>query len=485
MMRALVYGIPIAETQDGASFYRRMPDGEGSLSGARFTHDGLAERIRTIRKIAHLLEERGRVRPYRAALSTSFRRLANDADGRHPELFRRAEAYAKRYAPPRWATAASRAVHLAEHGARRIFTALHRHWRAIRQPDQRTAARRADREEVRYGLDQATHLLEAAADLPLAPLERRHRPLVSVVIPTYNRATLLARALDSALAQTLSDFEVLVVDDGSTDETEAVVRGCGDDRVRYLRQPTNQGVSAARNRGLQEARGPFIAFLDSDDVWFPHKLDAQVTRFRELPEDVGLLYGGVENEYDQGQRELQMPSHRGDLYATLLVRNVIHGTSGVMIRRDVVTTVGFFDEEIPAIEDYDYWLRASRFFEVDYIEEPLIRYYDPRNIERKSLDVEDNLEARDYLFEKHVRQMRSEGTAHLYLQKSIGRALTLDPNNRSLARKLARRALRYQPFSYESYRRLAALTVPPRLFQGLRTVFGPVRQLRKASADPP
>ena len=144
-------------------------------------------------------------------------------------------------------------------------------------------------------------------------------PTVSVIIPTYNRAHLLPRALESVLAQTFEDLEVLVVDDGSTDGTEAVVTGY-DDRVRYLRQPQNAGVSAARNRGLREARGEFVAFLDSDDEWFPEKLARQVERFRELPDRVGLLYCGVQFGRRPDREDWTFrPKHRGDVYETMLL----------------------------------------------------------------------------------------------------------------------------------------------------------------------
>ncbi|MFC6974687.1 glycosyltransferase family 2 protein [Halomicroarcula sp. GCM10025709] len=115
------------------------------------------------------------------------------------------------------------------------------------------------------------------------------RPRVSVVVPTYNRADTVGRAVESALAQTVTDIEVVVVDDGSTDDTAAVVTGIDDERVRYLAHERNRGRSAARNTGIEAARGEYVAFLDSDDRWLPGKLDRQLAELsRRPPEWIGV-----------------------------------------------------------------------------------------------------------------------------------------------------------------------------------------------------
>lgn len=285
------------------------------------------------------------------------------------------------------------------------------------------------------------------------PNPRGVPPVVTVIIPTYNRAHLLSRALDSVLAQTFEDFEVLVVDDGSTDDTAALMAEyvARDERVRYLVQPRNAGVSAARNRGLREARGAYIAFLDSDDEWLPTKLERQVDRFEVLPEDVGLVYGGVENVGADGERTVHTPEHRGDLFQTLLRKNVIHGTSGVMLRRAAAVRAGFFDEEIPAIEDWEYWLRVLPHFDVDFVAEPLTRYHDPHGVERKSLNTGENLDARDYLYRKHGAAMRRAGTAHLFLLDSAHRHLATDPPDVTGALRLALQALAVKPTARSPY----------------------------------
>ena len=114
---------------------------------------------------------------------------------------------------------------------------------------------------------------------------------VSVVIPSYNRAHLVKRAIDSVLNQTYREFEVIVVDDASTDGTAEIVKGLADQRVRYVKHQANRGVSESRNTGIKAAKGHLIGFLDSDDEWLPHKLRKQIDRFNELPSDTGVVYG--------------------------------------------------------------------------------------------------------------------------------------------------------------------------------------------------
>ena len=275
--------------------------------------------------------------------------------------------------------------------------------------------------------------------------DRPPLPLVGVVVPTYNRADVLPRALQSALRQTYEALEVIVVDDGSTDDTEAVVAALDDPRVRYVLQPRNAGVSAARNRGIREARGEFIAFLDSDDEWFPDKIERQVARFREVNNRVGLLYCGVRSVSDRRGDWTFRPKHRGDVYEAMLQRNVIHTGSGVVIRREVVDVVGGFDEEIPAIEDYEYWLRIARHFEFDFVEEPLFRYFDETDLDRKSLDTQDNHDARAYLFNKHRAEMRRVGVAPLFLTESARRHLRGPRPAGAIARRLLLQALWERP----------------------------------------
>jgi glycosyltransferase involved in cell wall biosynthesis len=194
--------------------------------------------------------------------------------------------------------------------------------------------------------------------------------LVSVVIPTYNRAWCLAEAVDSVLAQELRGFELIVVDDGSTDDTPRLLEGYGE-AIRTLRRE-NHGVSAARNAGIAAARGDLIAFLDSDDLWLPGKLRRQVEFFTSHPK--ALICQTEELWVKNGRRVNPGKRHRkrGGMIFEPSLDLCLVSPSAVMVRRELFERVGLFDESLPACEDYDLWLRVSCRFPVHLIETPLI-----------------------------------------------------------------------------------------------------------------
>lgn len=195
-------------------------------------------------------------------------------------------------------------------------------------------------------------------------------PLASVIIPTFNRAAFLREAIDSVLAQTEQDFELIVVDDGSNDATRAVAASYGE-RVRYFFQ-SNAGASAARNAGIKNARGQFIVFLDSDDLWQPKKLARQITWMKAHPQ-IMLCYTD-EIWIRRGVRVNQKKIHAkagGWIYPLCLPRCII-SPSSVLMRREFFEVVGVFDEQLPIGEDYDLWLRTTARFEVGFLTAPLL-----------------------------------------------------------------------------------------------------------------
>src|SRR5215831_18389809 len=199
-------------------------------------------------------------------------------------------------------------------------------------------------------------------------------PAVSVVIATHNYGRFLAAALDSALGQTFPDFEIVVVDDGSTDDTPAVIRPyLREPRVNYQRTEA-RGQPRAKNLGIRLARAPLVAFLDADDIWLPAKLERQVPLFDADP-DVGVVYGrrlvideeGWELEYTQP------PLHRGWILPRIFRSNFVCFSSSV-VRRHEFDAVGSFDESIGLAIDYDLWLRAALGYRFDFVDEPLVKY---------------------------------------------------------------------------------------------------------------
>ena len=193
---------------------------------------------------------------------------------------------------------------------------------------------------------------------------------VSIVIPTYNRAGFVREAITSVLQQDYPDVDLIVVDDGSRDDTAAVVSGFGP-AVRYLYQE-NRGVSAARNRGVAASTGGLIAFLDSDDLWLPNKVSAQVAYFEAHPDaqachtdEIWIRRGVRVNE-----RRIHR-KHGGWQFLASLPRCLI-SPSAVMLRRTLWDRLGGFDETLPACEDYDLWLRLTATAPVGFLPERLV-----------------------------------------------------------------------------------------------------------------
>jgi glycosyltransferase involved in cell wall biosynthesis len=225
-------------------------------------------------------------------------------------------------------------------------------------------------------------------------------PLISVIIPTYNRAAVLPRAIDSVLAQRGADFELIIVDDGSTEKQEGGGRRAEGDKpssilhppssIRFFRSEKNYGPSSARNLGIQRAKGEWIAFLDSDDEWKPGKLKTQLEFFRENPEY--LICQTEEIWIRNGKRVNPMKKHKkfgGFIFEKCLPLCVV-SPSAVMMHRKLFDEVGLFDESLPACEDYDLWLRIAAKRPIGLIEKPYIFKYgghaDQRSREFPAMD---------------------------------------------------------------------------------------------------
>ena len=202
---------------------------------------------------------------------------------------------------------------------------------------------------------------------------------VSVIIPTYNREKFISECVQSVLAQTLPAREIIIVDDGSTDATYNILRDLGFNSLstkktvlRYFFQQ-NRGVSSARNLGIKEARSEYIALLDSDDLWLKSKLDRQVSAFQNDTQSSRLCHTDeiwIRNGVRVNQHK-KHKKHGGNVFQNCLKLCCI-SPSSAMMHRSVFADFGFFDEDLPACEDYDFWLRYSAKEDVNFIDEPLI-----------------------------------------------------------------------------------------------------------------
>jgi len=196
-------------------------------------------------------------------------------------------------------------------------------------------------------------------------------PRVSVIIPTFNRFQKVVRAIESVLNQSIKDFEIIVVDDGSTDNTnQALARYISS--IKYIRQPVNRGVSAARNIGIKSSTAPWVAFLDSDDYWLNEKLSVQIEFVDQNPgavacqtEEIWIRNGRRINP----KRRHKKPS--GDIFKQSLKLCLV-SPSSVILKRSLFKEVGLFDETLPAAEDYDLWLRISCRYPIYLIDKGLV-----------------------------------------------------------------------------------------------------------------
>ncbi|WP_405420009.1 glycosyltransferase family 2 protein [Marinobacter flavimaris] len=288
-------------------------------------------------------------------------------------------------------------------------------------------------------------------------------PLVSIVTPTYNRSDFLPEAIESVLSQTYENLELIIVDDGSTDDTQALVESYQKDpRIRYFYQ-SNQGQSAARNRGIAESRGDFICFLDSDNAWVPHKLERSLLAFERFPE-AQVVYGDNilidENSVEIGRNNMRR--HSGKITDRLLNDNFV-SMNTTMTRRQCFDEMGGFNEADRIAEDYELWLRFSTKFEFRYIPELLGFYREMEN--QISSDKQQRFEGNERLLLKFLEQYpdavaakrRRRGLSHFYTRKAryeisvkafgaalsdIAKAMKYDPWWQGPWRALAKMVLR-------------------------------------------
>jgi len=199
-------------------------------------------------------------------------------------------------------------------------------------------------------------------------------PLVSVVIPTFNRPALLQRAITSVLAQTWSEFEIIVVDDASTEPIQQALNSLPPVIISVHTHSQCRGAAAARNTGIRASKGEFIAFLDDDDQWLPGKLEAQINKFKNVSAETGLVYCGYVIISDRTGTVVatRIPTEPPIGYIELL-RSTVFPTSVPLIRKRCFEEVGLFDEALPGTQDRDMWLRLARRFSFDFIPDVLVQ----------------------------------------------------------------------------------------------------------------
>jgi len=286
--------------------------------------------------------------------------------------------------------------------------------------------------------------------------------LVSTIITTYKRdRNILKRALKSVLNQTYRNYEIIVVDDNGNNSSyqneveKAIFELNSSQKIKLIKHEKNLGAPRARNTGLKYANGEFIAFLDDDDGWLEKKLELQVKKFKDSDNsNLGLVYCWF-YKYEQLNnksftKKIQKPSiKKKQVEKELLYKNFIGSTSFPLIKKECFDTVGQFDENLEAKQDYDMWIRISRYYAMEYVNEPLCNYYDHLE-ERITNNITKKIRAERLFFKKHQKYIEKDQKAMSSRYKTIG-VLYLLKNDYKKARKYIKTSLQFFPLNYKLY----------------------------------
>jgi glycosyltransferase involved in cell wall biosynthesis len=307
--------------------------------------------------------------------------------------------------------------------------------------------------------------------------------LVSVVIPTYNRDTLITDALDSVFAQTYRPIELIVVDDGSTDNSVEVIRKwivAHPDSDLFQTQlicQKNMGGNPARNHGIRESTGNYIAFLDSDDVWFDDKLQKQIKYFDDP--QVGGVYCGIQRaDIDSGQVKSKRKYPVGWILDQMIVRDVTAPTSTYVLRKEVFEHVGSFDVGLQARQDWDMWIRLASAYKIQAVPEPLIQYRDHAGA-RTASDPTREIQAYQKIRKKYTvllnrqnERVRKEAQASFY--KRMGRVHFHHKISAAKAVRFYTLSLLCNPIDFDTWAAMAGVFLPSGLREWLHRVWNQV-----------
>ena len=298
------------------------------------------------------------------------------------------------------------------------------------------------------------------------------KSLVSVIIPTFNRAAILPNAMDSVYEQTYRPIEMIIIDDGSKEDIQAVVKNWTDKNsrnddfsTRYIYQK-NAGANAARNKGIALATGEYIAFLDSDDRWLPKKLTLQMDAFKNDP-DLGDVYCGLYHmELESGLRlpDPQIDCPSGWLTRSLLIHDVTTPTSCHVVRRDCFKDVGCFDESLPARQDWDMWIRLASKYQFTYVPELLVEQREHLG-DRVRSNPNNEIRAARQIFKKYADFRRQQPfwvslAARSAMYRRRGRVYFHQRISTPRAIGLQILAICIWPFTFDSYAALAGIFMP-------------------------
>jgi glycosyltransferase involved in cell wall biosynthesis len=280
-------------------------------------------------------------------------------------------------------------------------------------------------------------------------------PKVSIIIPTYNRANFIGETIQSILNQTFQDFEIIVVDDGSTDNTKKIIDGFikQSEKIKYLYQNHCGRPSIPRNYGFKISTGKYLAFLDSDDLWLPKKLEKQINVL-EKNINVGFVdcKNIIINEFgSEIKGSYKFPIYNGDVFRELLKSNIILTPGSVIIKRDVIEKIGNFDESLLSLDDWDLWIRISKYYGFAYINEPLFKYRVHINNVTATLPQRNAEEQIIYIFEKHKNDYKDAQPDYYYKGLRETGSFYCKTNKADIGRKYFLTAIKTNKKDFRNY----------------------------------
>ena len=256
------------------------------------------------------------------------------------------------------------------------------------------------------------------------------KPIVSIILPTYNRAHIIEKSIRSVLQQTFTNFELIIVDDGSTDNTEEVVKSIDDDRIKYIKYPENKGANVARNLGISLAQGVYIGFQDSDDEWYIDKLEKQVRLMKSSLPIIGVVYSAYMR--DEKNEKIYIPTDDiikldGNILEELLTHNFVD-TPTMLIRKECFDKIGDFDESLPRFQDWEMAIRLAEHYHFKYMNEATLDAY----IQSDSIsnNKESGKKALSIILKKHIQKYTQNNELTTRQYNLIGMNLFLYGNTK-------------------------------------------------------
>lgn len=293
------------------------------------------------------------------------------------------------------------------------------------------------------------------------------KPLISVIIPTYNRALLLKRTVNSVLNQTLEDFELIIVDDGSTDNTKELVHDLmkKDSRVKYLWQENSGGPSEPRNLGIRNSNGDFISVLDSDDEILPEKLEKQINKFQSVPENIGVIYCGFKYVSKNGKEKIKTitPKLKGHIFTKLLRGNFI-GDVTPLVKKECFENSGVYDGSVSTGENWDIWIRISKNYEFDFVKDTLAIYH--IHGEQVSASFNDTIEGFKAILEKYKAEIAKYPSIHSEHLIRIGIFHCINGNLKE-GQRYFKESTNIKPYQIKAHLNIFFLKISPGLYRSI------------------